>query len=35
MPTMFIETVYTAINSSNCQTVYDSRNKVNTTKWKT
>ena len=35
MPTMFIETVYTAINSSNCQTVYDSRNKVNTTKCKT
>ena len=35
MPTMFIDTVYTNINSDNFQTVYDSRYKENAPKWKT
>ena len=35
MPTMFIETVTTNINSSNSQLIYDSRNKGNNTKWVT
>jgi hypothetical protein len=35
MPTMFIDTVYTNINSDNFQTVYDSRYKENAAKWKT
>lgn len=33
MPTMFIETVTTNINSSNSQLIYDSRNKGSNTKW--